>query len=235
MSRLADYFVIVGYDHEKESKFPILSSCKYKHRNITSTALLHNSEICQRKWKLYGQNNATFSRKGLARHTVYRGHRMVLSTTRMGIVHRETGTEIFRFGSHRHRCKSPLLRLFVLQRNGFDNTEQTSRWRGGKSYARSTDDHYNHIHQYCDDNTSQYYVRSKVFGIGVTTGLCGNVPELSGHHLYGLHWKFVVSTGNINWQHFGLYSSEWKFCCLRRGVCVSIRAYFRYLMPVVHK
>ncbi len=40
MSRLADYFVIVGYDHEKESKFLIFTIVN-KHTYITSTDALH--------------------------------------------------------------------------------------------------------------------------------------------------------------------------------------------------
>lgn len=44
----------------------------------------------------------------------------VLSTARMGLVNGEAGATLLCFDIDRYRCKSTLLRLHVLQRNGID-------------------------------------------------------------------------------------------------------------------
>lgn len=43
---------------------------------------------------------------------------VVLSTARMGLIDRKARTTFFCFDIDRYRCKSTLLRLYVLQRNG---------------------------------------------------------------------------------------------------------------------
>lgn len=57
MSRLADYFVIVGYDHEKESM--------YIHIEISSIFLNIKLRFILREWDKQWDDSAAISRKRL--------------------------------------------------------------------------------------------------------------------------------------------------------------------------
>lgn len=103
---------------------------------------------------------------------------VVLSAARMGSINRTSRTKVLRFRAHRYRCKSSLLRLPVLQRNRFDNTQQTSRRRrreshtGTFAFKRSANHH-----------SSQYHVRAKMSGSHISSGLYRNVSSKSFYSL----------------------------------------------------
>lgn len=97
---------------------------------------------------------------------------VVLSTARMGSINRTSRTKILRFCAHRYRRKSSLLRLPVLQRNRFDNTQQTSRRRRRESHTGTFA-----FERSANHHSSQHHVRTKMSCSHLSSGLYRNVSS----------------------------------------------------------
>jgi hypothetical protein len=128
---------------------------------------------CRKERNEKWQNSTKVSGKRLARYTLHRRHRMVLSATGLVPFNCASRAAVFRCRSHWHWRKSALLCVFVVQRNRGHNTEQTCRrGRRGESLIGTPRGLWTTLY-----NAPQHHVRPKVSGSRFASGILWNVSS----------------------------------------------------------